>query len=83
MAEISDEKREQMNQLYFAAVKFRRAQLAYCDHVSANTTRDMMARGEDMHRVLVQINGGKDPVHFMSLYDALYETSQMLLEGSR
>lgn len=78
MADISDEKLEQLRQLYHTAVEFRRAQLKFCDHASRNTIGDMLECGDNMHHVLVELNGGKDPVHFMSQASCICETAAML-----
>lgn len=64
MAEISDEKREQMNRLYHAAIEFRHAQLEFCDKVSCGRLKDMLDAGAALHQILREINGGQDPVHF-------------------
>ena len=78
MNEITEEKREQMNRLYFAAIEFRKAQLKYCENVCATRTREMLESGERLHRILCDINGGKDPVCFMSQTQAICETAAML-----
>ena len=78
MDEISEKKLEQLRRLYRAAVDFRRAQLNFCDHVSGTTIKDMLECGDSLHHVLVELNGGKDPVHFMSQASCICETAAML-----
>ena len=78
MAEISDEKRDQMNRLYFAAINFRKSQLKFCDNANCCTMKDLLDNGAILHQILTEINGGKDPVHFMSSFDSLRETAEML-----
>ena len=79
MTEITEEKREQMNQLYFVAIEFRRAQLKFCDHVSQKRLKDFLDAGDNMHRILVRINSGKDPVCFVSGVENVTATASMLL----
>ena len=59
MAEISDEKREQMNRLYFAAINLREAQLEFCDGANVRTMEELMDSGDRLGMILTEINGGK------------------------
>ena len=76
--EISEEKREQMNRLYRAAIDLRRAQLRFFDGVSVRRLQDMQECGEAVGRLLTEINGGRDPVHFESTATSICETAAML-----
>ena len=78
MAEISEEKLDQLRRLYHAAVEFRYAQLEFCDKANCGTMKDLLDCGALLHRVLVDINNGKDPVHFMSQASCICETAAML-----
>ncbi len=77
---ITEEKREQMNRLYRAAIDLRRAQLRFFDGVSSRTLRDLQECGEAVGRLLTEINDGKDPVLFISKTTSLCETAAMLLQ---
>lgn len=75
---ITDEKREQMNRLYRAAIDLRRAQLRFLDGVSGCTLKDLQECGETVGKLLTEINGGKDPVMFISKTTSICETAAML-----
>lgn len=81
MAEISDEKREQMNRLYFAAIELRRAQLKFCDGANVRTMKELLDSGAMLGRILTEINGGKDPVRFVSRADNICETAALIAGG--
>lgn len=81
MAEISDERRDQMNRLYFAAVEFRRAQLKFCDGANVRTMKELLDSGAMLGRILTEINGGKDPVRFVSRADNICETAALIAGG--
>lgn len=80
MAEVNDEKREQMNRLFRAAINLRRAQLDFCDGANVRTMKELMDCGESVGRILAEINGGKDPVCFISRAGAVCETAAMLAD---
>ena len=75
---ITDEKRNLMNRLYFAAINLRRAQLRFLDGVNGRTLRDLEECGEDVGRLLTEINDRKDPVMFESKTTSLCATAAML-----
>lgn len=82
MAEISDEKREQMNRLYFAAINFREAQLEFCyDGANVRTMKELMDSGDRLGMILTEINGGKSPVRFISRADNICETAALIAGG--
>ena len=81
MAEISDEKREQMNRLYFAAVEARRAQLEFCDGANVRTMKELLDSGAMLGRILSEIKGGKDPVRFVSRADNICDTAALIAGG--
>lgn len=74
----SEERRGQMNRLYFAAIDLRRAQLRFLDGVSGRTLRDLQACGEAVGKLLTEINNGKDPVRFESKTASLCATAALL-----
>lgn len=78
MAEISDKKRKQMNDLYYQAVRFRRAQLEFFDHVSETTLKDLQFEGRMLEDILTLINNGNNPVCFISQTEAICKTVDML-----
>ena len=82
MAKISDKKREQMNELYFSAIRFRKAQLKFCDMVSEKTLRELLNCGVHINEVLTEINGGKDPVHFIGKVENICATANLLAKES-
>lgn len=63
VVEISKEKREQMNRLYFAAIAFRRAHLVFIHRVSSLTVMELDKCGRNLHGVLCDI-AGRDPVPY-------------------
>lgn len=81
MREISDEKREHMNRLYFAAINLRVAQLEFCDGANVRTMKELMDSGDRLGMILTEINGGKSPVHFTSRVDNICETVALIAGG--
>lgn len=77
-AEISDEKRKQMNDLYHQAVRYRRAQLEFFDRVSEKTLKDLQFEGRMLEDLLTCINDGNNPVCFISRTGAICKTAAML-----
>jgi hypothetical protein len=81
MAEISDEKREQMNRLYFAAINLREAQLEFCDGANVRTMKELMDSGDRLGMILTEINGGKSPVRFISRADNICKKAALIAGG--
>lgn len=81
MAEISDEKYDILKRLYHAAINFRRAQLEFCDQANCSTMKDLLDYGVYLHRILKELNGGNDPVHFISRTGAICSTAAMLAKN--
>ena len=81
MREISDEKREQMNRLYFAAINLREAQLEFCDGANVRTMKELMDSGDRLGMILTEINGGKSPIRFISRADNICETAALIAGG--
>lgn len=75
---IDEEKRRLMNELYHAAVQFRKDQLEFFDSVSVASLKNLQESGQKLHDVLKRINGGKDPVHFVSSASSICATAAML-----
>ena len=75
---ITEEKRDQMNRLYRAAIDLRRAQLQFLDGVSGRTLRELQECGEAVGRLLTEINNGFDPVMFESKTASLCATAALI-----
>ena len=73
-----EEKRQLMNELYFAAIQFRRDQLRFFDGVRVTSLKNLQESGQKLHDVLTRINGGKDPVCFMDRESNVLATAAML-----
>ena len=84
IGEITEEKRQLMNELYHQAIYLRRAQLAFMEDGGKHFRLEKLEEeGAKLHGILTKINGGKDPICFMSNASAMCETAKMLItEGS-
>ena len=75
---ITEEKRELMNRLFYAAIDLRRAQLRFFDGVSKRTLQDLQECGEAVGNLLTEINNGKDPVRFESKITSICATAALI-----
>lgn len=80
VVEITKEKREQMNRLYFAAIAFRRAHLDFIHKVSPLTVMDLNKCGQTLHAVLCDI-AGKNPVPYETPEENALNTARLLAGG--
>lgn len=81
MAEISEEKRKLMNELYHQAIWFRKRQLQFFDQVNATTLKRLQDEGDALERLLTRINNGKNPVGFESAVSNVCATAALLAGG--
>lgn len=81
MAEITEEKRKLMNELFHAVIDFRRCQLKYFDGVSCGALKRLMEEGERLDAVLTRINGGILPYFYESPEVSICATASMLARG--
>lgn len=78
MAEISEEKRKLMNELYATVIAFRRSQLDFFGCVSSGSLRRLEEEGQRLDSVLTRINDGKLPYFHESFATSVCETAKML-----
>lgn len=79
IGEITEEKRKLMNELYHQAIYLRRAQLEFKeDGGSSYKLKKLEDEGDRLHDLLTKINGGKDPIGFISSVSSICETASML-----
>jgi len=83
MAEISEEKRKLMNELYHAVIDFRRSQLDFFDRVSFGTLKRLEEEGKNIDSVLTRINGGVLPYFHESSAESILATAKMLAGDGR
>ena len=80
MAEISEEKRKLMNELYHTVIYFRRSQLEFFDRVSSRTLKQLEEDGKLLDSVLTRINNGMLPYIHESPATSVCATAKMLAE---
>lgn len=83
MAEISEEKRKLMNELYYSVIEFRRCQLDFFDRVSSVTIERLEEEGKRLDTILARINGGRLPYFHESSVSAVLATASMLAGTGR
>lgn len=83
MAEITEEKRKLMNELYHAVISFRRSQLDFFDRVSSGTLKRLEEEGKNIDSVLTRINGGVLPYLHESSAESILATAKMLAGDGR
>ena len=83
MAEISEEKRKLMNELFNSVIEFRRCQLDFFDRVSTVTIKRLEEAGQRLDSVLVRINGGVLPYFHESSAESILATASMLAGTGR
>ena len=80
VVEITKEKREQMNRLYFSAIAFRRAHLDFIHKVNQLTVLELNNCGARLHGILCEI-AGHDPVPYETPEHNVLETARILAGG--
>ena len=83
MAEISEEKRKLMNELFHTVIDFRRCQLDFFDRVSSVTLKRLEEAGVRLDSILIRINGGLLPYCHESSVEAMLATAKMLAGDGR
>ena len=83
MAEISEEKRKLMNELYHTVIDFRRSQLDFFDRISSVNLKKLEEDGRRLDSVLTRINDGTLPYLHESSAQSVFATAKMLAGDGR